>query len=294
MSELSCKFVSSHGILKSCKLTLCSLEQPNIPISVSQLEKGESLYLDANLVIPFYKKFWRYVKNPIVIVSGNQDINFDTMTDDITSLLKEEKLIKWFSQNMALEHPKCIQVPIGLDYHTLASHIGINHPWGKGMMPIIQESILMQIPRKEWQERHPAAFCNWHFFADRGDRKEVLQKADKKCLYLPQSYQQRTESWFVQAQFSFVCSPQGGGLDCHRSWEALCLGCVPIVKSSGMDSLWDGLPVWIVKDWSEVTLEMCVQKKQEFAEKLQEFNSPRLTLAYWLNLIRSGVEQVPA
>ena len=30
-------------------------------------------------------------------------------------------------------------------------------------------------------------------------------------------------------KYTFILSPAGIGLDCHRTWEALCLGCIPIV-----------------------------------------------------------------
>jgi hypothetical protein len=30
----------------------------------------------------------------------------------------------------------------------------------------------------------------------------------------------------------FVVSPPGNGIDCHRNWEAIYLGCIPIVLNS--------------------------------------------------------------
>jgi hypothetical protein len=82
-----------------------------------------------------------------------------------------------------------------------------------------------------------------------------------------------------------VLSPHGNGLDCHRTWEALALGCIPIVKSSGVDPLFEGLPVWIVHEWSEVTQEGMDTVVQAF--KGQAFNMERLELSYWQNLLRS-------
>jgi len=289
MSELSCKYVSSHGILKSCSLAIRNFKEPNVIFNISHLKKGNSLYLDSTLIKIFYKSYWQYVKEPIVLVSGNQDINF-TDINEFKELLEEEKLIKWYSQNMCLDHEKCIRIPIGLDYHTLYSHLGMNHPWSIGMLPSIQEAIIDDIRTRgrPISERRAAAFCNWQFFLDRGDRREVLQKVDMNALYMVPNYQGRNESWMNQMEFAFVCSPSGGGLDCHRTWEALILGCVPIVKSSGMDSLFDGLPVWIVKDWSEVTLENCVKKKEEYSGA---YSLEKLDLSYWVSLIRAG--QVP-
>jgi hypothetical protein len=80
-------------------------------------------------------------------------------------------------------------------------------------------------------------------------------------------------------KYAFVLSPQGNGLDCHRTWEALCLGCIPIVKTSGLDPLFADLPVWIVKDWSEVTLDNMKQVIEDYKSKT--FNYEKLTLNYW-------------
>ena len=35
-------------------------------------------------------------------------------------------------------------------------------------------------------------------------------------------------------QFAFVASPPGNGFDCHRTWEALILGCIVIVQNSSV------------------------------------------------------------
>lgn len=55
----------------------------------------------------------------------------------------------------------------------------------------------------------------------------------------------------------FVVSPKGNGLDCHRTWEAIAFGAIPIVPTSHLDSLYEKLPVIIVKNsWSEITPDL--------------------------------------
>ena len=57
-------------------------------------------------------------------------------------------------------------------------------------------------------------------------------------------------AWEMQSQF--VLSPLGAGFDCHRTWEALLLGCIPIVKAAKINDLFEGLPVITVHDWNEI------------------------------------------
>ena len=77
-------------------------------------------------------------------------------------------------------------------------------------------------------------------------------------------------------QYKYVISPHGNGLDCHRTWEALVLGCIPIMKSSPLDPLFEGLPVLIVKEWSDI--------RQELLDNFQGNNSnlEKLELSYWI------------
>jgi hypothetical protein len=58
--------------------------------------------------------------------------------------------------------------------------------------------------------------------------------------------------WQRYAQYPFVVSAKGNGLDSHRTWELLYLGCIVITKSSSLDPLFSELPVVIVDDWKEV------------------------------------------
>jgi hypothetical protein len=80
------------------------------------------------------------------------------------------------------------------------------------------------------------------------------------------------------ASWRLVVSPFGNGFDCHRTWEALVLGCIPIVRTSGLDPLYEGLPVLIVDNWSDVSKELLERT----------FQYERLQLAYWMNRIRNG------
>ena len=76
-------------------------------------------------------------------------------------------------------------------------------------------------------------------------------------------------TWNKQKDYSFVICPHGGGLDCHRNWEALCLGCIPIVKTSPIDKLYSDLPVLIIKDWHIITQELLNDTLSVFKAKLE-------------------------
>lgn len=51
----------------------------------------------------------------------------------------------------------------------------------------------------------------------------------------------------------YVAAPRGNGLDTHRFWEALYLGCVPIVEKGPLDKLYASVGALVVKGWNQVT-----------------------------------------
>ena len=56
------------------------------------------------------------------------------------------------------------------------------------------------------------------------------------------------------AKVKFVVSPWGAGPDCHRTWEAVAMGAVPIVLAhKGLAPLFAGEPILVVERWADVT-----------------------------------------
>lgn len=54
------------------------------------------------------------------------------------------------------------------------------------------------------------------------------------------------------AESKFVLSPPGNGPDCHRTWEALYLGAIPIVKRASWPFIHLELPVLVITDWEDL------------------------------------------
>ena len=82
---------------------------------------------------------------------------------------------------------------------------------------------------------------------------------------------------------SFVVSPPGSGLDCHRTGEALYMGCYPIVLHSTLNPLYEGLPVVVVRAWEEATEELLRKKMGEF--KKGDWNFSKIYIPYWFEKV---------
>jgi hypothetical protein len=292
-------FVSSRGILKSCDYysytPQSSVKQiVNYP-SLESIKhiKNPSIYICSSAILTFINELLPLINFSFILVSGDSD---QTIPHEILSkskfikLINDSRLIHWFCQNMTIQHHKITKMPIGLDYHTLMA----NPIWGPLTSCNEQEKSLNFFRNKAapFWNRNIHCYANFHFTMNTKlgyDRKDAFQKINKELIYYEENPVTRLTSWNKQLNFAFVVCPHGGGLDCHRNWEALCLGCIPIVKTSAINNLYNDLPVLIVDDWQNITMDLLNNTILSFKTKYNnhEFNMYKLKLEYWIKLINS-------
>jgi hypothetical protein len=285
MEQLT-SFVSSRGILKSCA------SHNRTPVSSHPLldaelivnhRPGGAIHVCTDALANFAHHFLPHLTSPFVLVSGDSDIPVsDALLAEplIAPLVDSPYLTAWYAQNLSARHPKLHALPIGLDYHTMWERPGL---WGiTAVSPMAQENSLINIlaASPEFNQRYLAGYCNWHFAMGRGDRQECYDKADKAVCYFEANAVPRNSTWLRQAECMYVVSPEGAGMDCHRTWEALFLGCVPIVKRNPLAPLFDSLPVLQVEDWSEINQATLLAYAQSLMERKFDFSS--LFREYWM------------
>ncbi len=157
--------------------------------------------------------------------------------------------------------------------------------------PLQQENLLISIKNNSLPFWERQIKCHASFQYNMGlrycyDRCDAINCIPENCIdYQPKL--PREETWNNQIQYSFVISPHGNGYDCHRTWEALILGCIVIVKKSGIDELYSDLPVLIINDWSDINLELLESTINIF--KCKVFNYDKLLLKYWVDKIKYNI-----
>lgn len=125
---------------------------------------------------------------------------------DCTRFALDPQLGRWFGQNMAVTHPKMVQVPIGIN----------NYYWPAGNITTLA-SIAEIAP--SWHQRSKLLYINIgsHTHPRRAEMMLPLTQIPGAV-----SITQRV-SWVQYlhhlADTKFVASPPGNGLDTHRAWE---------------------------------------------------------------------------
>jgi hypothetical protein len=297
--EDECYFVCSRGILKSCVFhsenpkSSCNNDFTYLKnmLESTNMKNGMSIYVCSDLLKFFVNNILPKIKHTFVLVSGDSDLCVprEILTQNETfKLLNSPYLLKWFAQNTKFTvNNKIVQMPIGIDYHTISSNP--QHPWkisSENHLPESQENILIKLinTSSPFYERIPKIYITYTTINDRfNQRKYSLQIIPAELMIKKNKFTSRTEVWKEMINYTFILSPAGVGLDCHRTWEALCLGCIPIVCIPEFTNMFEDLPVLVVNNWKELTKELLQQTIELF--KTKQFNYEKLKLSYWKNMI---------
>lgn len=126
------------------------------------------------------------------------------------------------------------------------------------------------------------------FSIDRADRRICLDQIDHSVCHFQPNPLPVDHTWDLQSKYQFVLSPHGAGLDCHRTWEALLLGCIPIVKAARLNDLFKDLPVITVNDYSQINANFLKNSLAQLSSN--SINTEKLMMRYWKAKISNALK----
>lgn len=241
-------------------------------IDVINVKNGDIIFLLNHdpFLDYFFKNIHPKVKKRYILVTHNYI--YHKPIDLYAKYLDDENIVSWFGKNLTIDHPKAFPLPIGI----------CNSFWKwsrKDDIDFVRESFS--------GEKDILLYMNFAL-GNRGERRYNIRKRvqdifnDKDYCYKPGPKEFR-DYLLDLARSKFVLSPEGNGIDCHRTWEAMLVGSIPIITSSKLDCLFEDLPVVIINDWAEITEEFLQEKYEEMLSK--KYNLEKLYTDYWVNKI---------
>jgi hypothetical protein len=198
------------------------------------VERGDVVFVETHGLPRFEAEILPRIGASFVLITHNSDLNIDGTR---IRLANDRRIAKWFAQNVVCAHEKLVHLPIGLENRWRHNN-GIIGDYRR-----LSRRPVAKLPRILYgfsvgtnsMEREPAL--------------AALRRAEAadECRWTnSKAYRRRLN------EYCFVASPPGNGVDCHRTWEALYLGVVPIVKRSTLYDGFGGLPAIVVDDWREI------------------------------------------
>jgi hypothetical protein len=244
----------------------------------------DAYYMKADLLTNRTKMMnWRgdihTLENSKVWVTGHGDVG---VSGEIFEKYKG-CMDEWWAVNVDYRHPRLHCLPLGLTNPTRES-------W---LHPIYSDISIMLDTIRAVPEggRHGLAYMNFDTNTYSG-RKIVFQIFEKKPWVTVGEKINNTEGrrkYLTELRkHKFCIAPRGNGIDTHRLWESLYMGCIPIV---GRDILVEEfaahLPILIVDRWEDVTPEFLEEAWKRMSET--EWNMEALRVGYWLKKLGAAI-----
>ena len=255
------------------------IEQETCTFDPKKVQPRSVIYVKTDYLPYFFSTVFPQLKNPIILISHNSDCS---APDTFKKYLNSPNIIAWFGQNCDDNtHPKFIPIPIGI----------ANQQWKHGN-PKIFDHVLDHLEKEVYRPQEKRLYINFSPGTNPVRRQLLKFFKDKQIAFFAQNQSAQgyvhvapVDFLWEVSRYRYVLSPWGNGLDCHRTWEALLMGAIPVVKTSTLDPLYKDLPVIIVNDWTDITEDFLENKFQQM--KATRFNREKLFMDYWTDLIKT-------
>lgn len=239
----------------------------NIVGPIYDREDFNIFFVKTDYIYSFFKKFGDLIfSKPFKVITHNSDYGIG---EECKIFLDHESLLSWFAQNVLFEHRKLHPIPIGI----------ANEEWLHGDTSVLNR-VIDESKAVEKKEQVYYNFSNWtnprernecSFFAE----KVGLVRAEHKNFY----------GYLSDLSKNMFClSPDGNGVDCHKVWECLYLGVVPVVKRSITTEFFSQLyPMIVLNSWKDLDIHSF--DSGLYKEKSKLFNEERLSFTYYAKSI---------
>lgn len=255
---------------------VCPVQVGNGTVSITsehykRIISAQVLYVCANMLPIFFSLILPNLKRPIVIITGTTDEN---ITKEIGLLAENPIIAHWFAQNVDTRHRKITPIPIGI----------ANENWPHGSKDAITQVMSDTVGKQE------LCYMNYKL-TNQGIRLELARKFIGQPFIKLEGQKPYLEYLRALKSCDYCLSPPGAGIDCHRTWESLYMGTIPLVSAGPWMSSFDDLPIVAVADWSPLEWKDILRMGGPFG-RFNPMIIPKLKFSWWADHIRQTVSVV--
>lgn len=219
----------------------------------------------------FVDKILPLQKKPFTLYSSDGDLSvpLDANPRSVDAVLRHPHFVRWYSQNAVVQpqHKHQLKpIPIGLDLHT---------PRVDGIGSRLYNSFrAIATAHEPFESRNDQIFVDIHLNYSDDLRREVAKIIKNNPAFrLLDTRISQVELWRCYRAHKYVLSLIGNGLDCHRTWEALGLGCRVVTISSPLDEMLRKFPVYIASNSSELADTQIMSNLEDYFASSHQFNT---------------------
>ncbi len=244
-------------------------DETDVTFNPHLIQYADTVFVRSDVLDLYFAKYHTLIKNAYILITHNSDC---AVPGQFAQFLDDPKIIAWFTVNADCIHDKLYPIPIGLS----------NRNWPHGNIDMVLRA-MKNIPSLNMRENK--AYLNIRLHTNAKIRVSIWEYFKNKEFCLVRENRSIKDYLEDIKQCRFVVSPPGNGFDCHRTWEALYMGSIPLIKHSSLDNLFIDLPVIFIDDWYLVDELFLRKQYEEIQEK--KFNMKKLYIDYWFTLIKN-------
>ncbi|MBI5078293.1 MAG: hypothetical protein HZB11_02955 [Candidatus Yonathbacteria bacterium] len=238
----------------------------------ADIKERNIVFVGDSKIKKFLTEIHPEIKHPYILITHNGDAVVGQEVLD----LSDDKILKWYGINVLVVDPRVVPIPLGIE----------NKHWYVTGIPAIFNNVT-----KKQITKMNRIFYGFTVSTNTNERQVALDVLKSNPLA------ETVKRWLnfynylcLLATYKFVASPPGSCVEGHRTWDALYLGVVPVVKSSVTIDYFEklGIPLWLVKDWHDLDglSEKDIENKFENIKKGS--NQALLYMDYWTDKIRNA------
>jgi len=199
------------------------------------IKKSRTFFTKMDWIHYFVAKILPEIEHPFELVTHNSDY----CSGGVERILQHPHLVQWRGCNM-IPHPKTLGIPLGLENVDM---------WKRTDKDYLRECAGV--------EKTKLLYFNFN----NASNPKVRGACEKQLL--SQGYTKNTSGvpWkqYIRelAHYKYCASPEGNGVDCHRTWECLALGVTPIVLKNPIVYAWfKDLPIKWVDSYENLNITL--------------------------------------
>ena len=226
-------------------------------------KKPKVIFLKTDWIEIFKNKILPKIDYQFTLITHNADRPAPSGNLD---LLNDDRLIKWYGMNCDITHPKLQSIPIGI----------ANEKWPHGNKKELLEVINTNT------EKTNLCYSNFDLSTNVLRRPQILEIIKTKSFINIETQKLNFKDYLTKLKsYKYVISPPGNSIDCHRIWECLYLGVIPIVeRHSALEFFYD-LPILFVDSFEDVTEELLNNQYENIIRK----SNSKIFFTFYKNLI---------
>jgi hypothetical protein len=207
------------------------------------------------------------------------------ITDTLFNQIRKNfPLLKaWYTTNLTANNPLLVSIPLGLNdycgytpFHQIAGNLEYFQKSGNLKM---REGVL----------------CCMNPNTHLSSRLTVIENARKRSdvLVIPPDTSIAGFKRYLHLlrTSNFVLCPRGNGIDTHRFWEALYMGCIPICLKQDLLPCQVPMPVLALESWSQLADVDLEAVSGEIRSKRWDMRS--LCIDYWVDDVLDCLTRTP-